>query len=308
MPPGPGARGVLDRSGSPREIIHHLGVPQAQLEPVAVAVQGHHMTAPGDASRELGAALDLLSDQEEPGSSPVSRQDLEDLEGSLRMGAVVEGQRDAATVGEPAGKPRSAGGGGQRGRKRCQSTAHVGMIPEVQAPDLDAWLPEPAVRVSHRRPSTAPPDRLWDAARSVRLSQTRMLGRLVRWRIPGTPPGISFDQLFREAPFMLLEDGDAALVSGLVGRIWTLRRDYPKLDDAAEYQAWSAPGTARVLLANWVEAEPPDGAVLRSETRVEAFGVQGRIGLASVRPVIRAFQQLIWSDAMAAAVRRAEAG
>ena len=46
----------------------------------------------------------------------------------------------------------------------------------------------------------------------------------------------------------------------------------------------------------------------KSETRVEAFGVQGRIGLASVRPVIRAFQQLIWSDAMAAAVRRAEAG
>jgi hypothetical protein len=61
-----------------------------------------------------------------------------------------------------------------------------------------------------------------------------------------------------------------------------------------------------VLFANWVAEDAERGASLHSETRVEAFGVQGRIGLASVRPLIRGFQQLIWSDAMAAAVRRAE--
>jgi hypothetical protein len=184
------------------------------------------------------------------------------------------------------------------------------MIPEVQAaarpPDLDAWMPAPAVRVSHRRPSEAPPERLWAAAQTVRLSDTRMLGRLVRWRIPGTPPGISFDELFREPPFVVLQDGEAALVSGLVGRIWTLRRDYPELHGPEDYRGWSQPGTARVLFANWVEQDPVLGATLRSDIRVEAFGVQGRIGLASVRPLIRGFQQLIWSDAMAAAVRRAE--
>jgi hypothetical protein len=134
-----------------------------------------------------------------------------------------------------------------------------------------------------------------------------MLGRLVRWRIPGTPPGIAFEELFREHPFLAVESSGASLVSGLVGRIWTLRRDYPELRDPAEYRAWSQPGTARVLLANWVEPVAAGGAALRSETRVEAFGVQGRIGLTSVRPMIRGFQQLIWSDAMAAAVRRAEA-
>jgi hypothetical protein len=186
------------------------------------------------------------------------------------------------------------------------------MIPEVQAgtppPNLDAWLPDPAVRVAHRRQSTAAPGQLWESARSVRLSQTRMLGRLVRWRIPGTPAEISFDELFRKHPFLVLEDGPSLLVSGLVGRIWTLRRDYPALESAAEYGEWSSAGTAKVLFANWVEPGPGDGATLRSETCVDAFGVQGRIGLASVRPLIRGFQQLIWSDAMAAAVRRAEAG
>lgn len=182
------------------------------------------------------------------------------------------------------------------------------MIPEVRASELDRWLSDPAVRVTHRRSSRASPERLWEAARSVQLDDTRMLGRVVRWRIPGTREGASFDELFREPPFVVLEDGREGLVSGLVGRIWTLRRDYPQLSGPDQYRAWSQSGTARVLFANWVEDGDGGGALLRSETRVEAFGPRGRIGLASVRPLIRAFQQLIWSDAMAAAVRRAESG
>lgn len=185
----------------------------------------------------------------------------------------------------------------------------MGMIPEVTdaAPDLDRWLPHPAVRVVHRREAATSAERLWEAAKTVRLSDTRMLGRLVRWRIPGTPAGIAFDELFRAQPFTVLEDGDAGLVAGLAGRIWTLRRDYPELHGAEDYLDWSTPGTARVLLANWVQPLAADRAALRSETRVQAFGVQGRIGLAGVRPMIRGFQGLIFSDAMAAAVRRAEA-
>lgn len=158
----------------------------------------------------------------------------------------------------------------------------------------------------HDRASSASPQRLWAAAGSIRLGDTRMLGRLIRWRIPGTSAEISFDELFRHPPFIALEATGASLVSGLVGRIWTLRRDYPELAGPDEYRAWSRDGTARVLFANWVEDRPGGGAVLCSETRLEAFGVQGRIGVASVRPLIRGFQQLVWSDAMAAAVRRAE--
>jgi hypothetical protein len=173
-------------------------------------------------------------------------------------------------------------------------------------PDLDAWLPDPAVRVSHCRESSTSSERLWEAAQTVRLRDTYLLGRLVRWRIPGLAPEISFDELFREQPFTVLNESDGALVSGLVGRIWTLKRDYPELEDPEEFRQWSTAGTARVLLANWVEPAREGRASLRSETRVEAFGAQGRIGLASVRPLIRGFQQLVANDALAAAVRHAE--
>ncbi|HET8976563.1 MAG TPA: hypothetical protein VFN87_00300, partial [Solirubrobacteraceae bacterium] len=92
-------------------------------------------------------------------------------------------------------------------------------------PDLDKWLPTPALRVAHRRECSAPAEALWQAARDVRLSDTALLGRLVRWRIPGLPRDEGFDQLFRQPPFTVLEEDEYLLVSGLVGRIWTLRRD-----------------------------------------------------------------------------------
>jgi hypothetical protein len=156
--------------------------------------------------------------------------------------------------------------------------------------------------VRHSRLSSAPDERLWEAARSVRLRDTRMLGRLVRWRIPGMPAEISFDEMFRQPPFVVLDEhAEQALVSGLVGRIWTLRRDYPQLRGPEEFKSWSMPGTARVLFATWIE----DSALI-SETRVEAFGLQGRLGVRAVGPLIRGFQHLIGSDGLEVAVRRAE--
>lgn len=178
------------------------------------------------------------------------------------------------------------------------------MLPN--SPELDNWLPDPTVRVSHRRESSVSAERLWEAARGIRLHDTHLLGRMVRWRIPGVEGQTTFHELFREPPFAVLEEADAALISGLVGRIWTLRRDYPELEDPDGFRSWSEAGTARVLFANWVEPAPSGRSVLRSETRVEAFGAQGRLGLATMRPLIRGFQQLIGSEGMTAAVKRAE--
>jgi hypothetical protein len=175
-----------------------------------------------------------------------------------------------------------------------------------EAPELDRWLAEPMIRVAHRRESPAAAEELWAAARTVRLTDTQLLGRLVRWRIPGMPGEVTFDEMFRRPPFLVLEDRDLILVSGLVGRIWTLRRDYPELDGPGEFSGWSAAGTARVLFANWAQPGPDGVAALCSEVRVQAFGGQGRVGVATVRPLVRAFQHLIGTEAITAAVRRAQ--
>jgi len=173
--------------------------------------------------------------------------------------------------------------------------------------DLDHWLPKPSMRVAHRRESDAPPERLWEAARTVKLTDARRLGRLVRWRIPGLGPDLTFDEMFRAPPFLVVsEDPGRALISGLVGRIWTLRRDYPRLTDPEEFREWSTGGTARVLFANWVEQTPAGRAALQSEVRVEAIGIQGRVGVAAVRPLVGTFGNLVGSDGIEAAVRLAE--
>jgi hypothetical protein len=175
------------------------------------------------------------------------------------------------------------------------------------APDLDRWLPDPAITVSHRRQSTAGAEELWRAAAELRLAETYLLGRLIRWRIPGVAANRTFEQLFRSQPFTVLAESERSLVSGLVGKIWTLRRDYPAVD-AEDFREWSSSGTAKVMFAHWVEPADEDRSALHSETRVQAFGAQGTLGLATVRPLIRGFEHLVGSEALAAAVRRAERG
>ena len=172
---------------------------------------------------------------------------------------------------------------------------------------LEDWLPDPAIRVAHRRRSSASPDELWRAAGSLRLDESPVLGRLVRWRIPGLARDVTFDRLFRDPPFMVLAEHERALLSGLVGRIWTLRRDYPALAGPAEFRDWSERGTARVVIATWVEDHARGGS-LATEARVEAVGAQGQVGVAAVRPLVRGFQGLVGSEALRAAVRRAESG
>jgi hypothetical protein len=174
-------------------------------------------------------------------------------------------------------------------------------------PDLDYWLERPLIRIHHRREVGVEPAALWAATQSVRLSETGALGRLVRLRIPGVPPGIAFDELFRARPFTVLYEDDFALLSGLVGRIWTLRRDYPALAAPEEFRRWSVRGTVRVLFAAWVEPAAAGVSALVSETRVAAVDRRARIGLLAVRPLISASQGLIASEAIDLAAARARA-
>ncbi len=172
-------------------------------------------------------------------------------------------------------------------------------------PDLDAYVPRPAVRTHHRRTASAPAEALWRAAQRVRLSDTGALGRLVRWRIPGTPATATYDQLFRGYPFTLLEEGPCHAVSGLCGRIWTLARDYPALDGPGEFAAWSEPGPGRVLFAHWARPAAGGRAELCSEARVEPVDRAAALRLRALWAVIGHFEPLVGSEPLAVAARRA---
>ena len=172
-------------------------------------------------------------------------------------------------------------------------------------PDLDHWLDQPTIRISHRREADAEPGVLWEAARAVRTSETRRLGRLVRLRIPGLPPDVAYHAMFRAAPFTVLHEDEDSLLAGIVGRIWTVRRDYPTLSDPDDFRRWSTPGTVRVLFANWVEPVTPGRSALVSETRVSADDRLAKLGLAAVRPLIVASHQLIGSEGLERAVSAA---
>ena len=173
-------------------------------------------------------------------------------------------------------------------------------------PDLDTWLPNPVVRTRHRRHARADVERLWRAAGVVRIGDVPRLGRIVRWRIPGTRPELPFRELFRRYPFIVLAEGDQWSVSGLCGRIWTLQRDYPRIAGPDEFLSWRQPGTVRVLFAHWVESDGARGAALVSEARVQPVDRRARVRTRTLWAAVRGFERLIGGEALRAAARRAE--
>ena len=176
----------------------------------------------------------------------------------------------------------------------------------MTAATLDAWLPDPTVRTRHRRTAAAAPDALWAAASEIRLADTRSLGRMVRWRIPGLSPSLRYHELFRAYPFVVLEESERELVSGLCGRIWTLARDYPRLSGADAFAGWDEPGTVRVAFAHRVDEDGDRRAEIVSEARVQPVDARARIRLRAVWALLGRFEPLVAAEPLTLAVRRAE--
>jgi len=159
------------------------------------------------------------------------------------------------------------------------------------------------VRTHHRRSAPAAPPTLWQAATTLPLSETRTLGRLVRWRIPGLARDLTYGELFRAYPFTVLDEGEHHLVTGLCGRIWTLARDYPRLAGRQAFADWAEPGTVRVLFGHWVETTE-DGAELVSEARVQPTDRTAALRLRALWKVIGPFERLVGAEAISAAAAR----
>jgi hypothetical protein len=171
---------------------------------------------------------------------------------------------------------------------------------------LDQWLPKANVRTYHRRAAAADPEVVWAEATKIRLADTRRLGKLVGWRIPGIAESATYHEMFRGYPFTVLEQTRSTLVSGLCGRIWTIARDYPALDGPEQFAAWDEPGTVRVAFAHWVDARPDGGAELYSEARVHAVDTQAKLRLKAIWAVLGPFERPVGAEPLELAVRRAE--
>jgi hypothetical protein len=172
--------------------------------------------------------------------------------------------------------------------------------------DLDGWLPDPQIRTRHRREARAEPDALWAAARGLQLDDTRSIGRLVRWRIPGVPAGQSFADLLSTDPFTVLDEGDDWSISGLCGRIWTLARDYPSIAGPRDFREFDEPRSVRVLFAHWVEALGDGRSAIVSEARVAPTDLLAAARLRALWLVVGPFERLIGAEPMTLAVATAE--
>jgi hypothetical protein len=181
----------------------------------------------------------------------------------------------------------------------------LGHHTDVTGARLDEWIPDPAVRTVQRRAAAAEPSALWDAAGQVRLADTRRLGPIVHWRIPGLDGTLRYQEMFRTYPFVVLDESEHGLISGLCGRIWTPARDYPSLAHADAFAAWDEPGTVRVAFAHWV-APLDGGAEIVSEARVEPVDARARLRLKAVWAVLGPFAPLVAAEPLALAARRAE--
>ena len=173
-------------------------------------------------------------------------------------------------------------------------------------PNLDDWLARAPVRTHHRRSANCSPESLWEAASGVRLADTGTLARLVRWRIPGTPADVTYHEMFRRYPFTVLEEGERYSVSGLVGKIWTLQRDYPRLDGPEAFLGWDKRGTVQVVFGHWIEETGDGSCELVSEARVKPVDRFASVRLRALWSVVSPLQRFVGAEPLALAARRAE--
>ena len=162
------------------------------------------------------------------------------------------------------------------------------------------------MRTRHQSSAAAAPAELWAATRSLRLSDTPRLGRVLRWRIPGTPEAITYGELFATRPFIVIDEGELHSVSGICGSIWARHNAFGELRDATDFRDWEQPGTVRVLFAHWIEPAP-DGATLVSEARVASVDRSASWRLRLLWSTVGQLEFLIGSEALRAAAQLSEA-
>ena len=128
----------------------------------------------------------------------------------------------------------------------------------------------------------------------------------MRWRIPGLDGRLTYGELFRDYPFTVLDEGERHLLAGLCGRIWTLARDYPRLDGPETSRAGTSPAPCASCSATG-SSRPTAGSALVSEARVQPVDRTASLRLRTLWKVIGPFERLVGAEAIARGYREISA-
>ena len=162
------------------------------------------------------------------------------------------------------------------------------------------WLELAAVRTHHRRAAAADPRRAV-AARPTRRPAVATRARSAGWCAGGSPGLAARADLPRAVPRLPVHAcsrrTSGLLVSGLCGRIWTLARDYPRLDGAGRVRGVGrARHRARAVRATGSSRGGDGGAELVSRGARAAGRPRRRLRLKALWAVIGPFERLVGAE------------
>jgi len=167
---------------------------------------------------------------------------------------------------------------------------------------IEQLMPVYDVIERHRTRVAAPPARAWQAILQVDLRRSAVIRALLAARGLGRREATiaGFEQL---GFARLAESPGQELVLGLIGKPWTPR---PTVLRDADFVRFDTPGFVRIAWSWRVEPDG-DGAVVSTETRVQATDPRARRLFRVYWCVIGRFSGLIRTQALALIERAAEA-
>jgi hypothetical protein len=160
----------------------------------------------------------------------------------------------------------------------------------------------------HARRSRATPERLWRAARTVPVRETRTLRPIINWRLGRYAPAadVPMRTVLASHPFHLLAEAGRVSVSGLGGKLWAPGDTFVRFDTPEAFGAWAEPGFCKVVVRHEVREHGAGGSEIESDVRIWCTS---RGALLRFRPYwafIGPFSRFIGSELLSAATRRAE--
>jgi hypothetical protein len=173
---------------------------------------------------------------------------------------------------------------------------------------MDDWLPEQHASTHHARRSGAAPERLWQAARTVQVRETRTLRPIIGWRLGdyAPPADAPLYGVLSAHPFLLLAEQGTVSVSGLAGKLWALGDTFVRFEGPEQFRTWREPGFCKVVVRHAVRAHGGGGSEIVSDIGIWCTNRGAQLRFRPYWAFIGPFSRFIGSELLSAAVRRAE--